>query len=318
VELSRGAVVESAHRVDVVVAEPDRPVVVWGDARRPTIARSSLKFVQAIPLLTTGAADRFEVSAKELTLACASHSGEQAHLDAVAAWLERLGLTPDALECGPSFPIGKQAAIDHHRDRRPAAPIFHCCSGKHTGFLTVARHIDVDPAGYIEPGHPVQQLVTEAVEELTGHRLADQTPGRDGCGIPTYGIPLEGLAGAMSRLVKPGGPGARLVQSVVGNEFWISGTDRREVGLAAAASEPLLAKVGAEGVFMAGLPGRRLGIALKVHDGAERAADAAIGAVLTRLGVLPENDDRQPVLNAAGAVVGTMTVDASNPVLDRL
>ncbi len=310
--------VESVHRVDAVVVGPDRQRTVWGDAERLTIARSALKFIQAIPLLRTGAADRFGLSPEELTLACASHSGEPAHVEAVRAWLSRLGLAPSNLECGPSFPIGKQAAIDYHHRSDPAEPIVHCCSGKHAGFLTVACQLGVDPRGYIEPEHPVQQLVTAAVAELTGGAVAGQSPGRDGCGIPTYGIPLHGLATGMAKLVDPGrldrptaDAAGRLIDAVVGREFWMSGTDRCEVRLAAAASEPLLVKVGAEGVFMAGLPERGIGIALKAIDGAERAAEAAIWAVLARLGVVPTPERDQPILNAAGDEVGFTVVDDS-------
>lgn len=325
VELSRGTVIESVHHVDAVVVGPDGPVVAWGNPERSTIARSALKFVQAIPLLRTGAADAFAVSPEEITLACASHSGEQAHIDAVAVWLDRLDLSPTALECGPMFPLGKQAVIDHHQRKAPAEPLVHCCSGKHTGFLTVARHLDVDPKGYIEPGHPVQQLVTEAVAELTGCSLGDQPPGRDGCGIPTYGIALSGLATAMARLADPtklepatASAAERLIDSAIGREFWISGTGRCEMRLAEVVTERLLVKVGAEGVFMAALPDRQLGIALKAVDGAERAAEAAIWAILALLGAVPQRDGGTPIRNAAGAEVGQISVDCSAPVLDRL
>ncbi|MGI9596476.1 MAG: asparaginase, partial [Acidimicrobiales bacterium] len=238
VELSRGEVVESVHQVSAVVAGSDGPSLVWGDARSPVIARSALKFIQALPLLRSGAADRFGVSDDELVLACSSHSGEPEHVGAIQAWLNRIGLDEAALECGPDRPIGGQALIDHHRRCQEPAQVLNCCSGKHTGFLTVARHLGVDHAGYIEPDHPVQRLVTEAVEQLTGYPVADQQPGRDGCGIPTHGIPLAALAGGMSTLTNPAAldprtrsAAARLIEAAPGREFWISGTGRHEMML---------------------------------------------------------------------------------------
>ncbi|MGH1489695.1 MAG: asparaginase [Acidimicrobiales bacterium] len=324
VELTRGAIVESAHRVDVAVVGTDGPLLTWGDVERPVIARSSLKFIQTLPLLRTGAAERFDVSQQEIALAASSHSGEKPHIEAVRAWLARLGLDASALECGSTVPLGAAAAIEHHREHGEPAAIINCCSGKHAGFLTVARHLDIDHVGYIEPDHPVQQLVTEAVAELTGEQLDEQTPGRDGCGIPTYGIPLNGLATAMARLVNPGrlepataAAAERLIDAAIGREFWVSGTGRHEVTLAELSTEPILVKTGAEGVFMAALPERGIGIALKVVDGAVRASEAAISATLARLGAIPEDEGR-PILNAAGLEVGRVTVDASSPGLDRL
>ncbi len=333
VELTRGDVVESVHHVDVVIADRSGSAVVWGDADRAVIPRSSIKFVQALPLLATGAADRFDLTDVELALACSSHSGEAAHVDAVRSWLDRIGCAEADLECGPSVPIGDQAAIDHHRAAATASPILNCCSGKHAGFLTTARHLGVDTAGYIEPDHPVQQLVTRAIEELTGYRLGSQRPGRDGCGIPTYAIPLSGLAGSMSRLVTGEGlvpdfahPARRLTAVPQGRQFWISGTGRHEVLLGEAIDEPLVAKIGAEGVFMVGLPDRGLGIALKVADGAPRACEAAVSATLAWLGVLDEeavDSALRPGLvedlrNKAGAVTGSRSVVIETPVLDRL
>ena len=322
VELSRGPAVESVHRVDAVVAGPDGRSTVWGDPDRPVFARSALKFIQALPLLRTGAADHFGVTANELVLACSSHSGEPPHVAAVRNWLQRLGLDEGSLECGPDVPLGTEAAIEHHRHGREPSAVLNCCSGKHAGFLTVARHLDVEPRGYIEPDHPVQRLVTEAVEQLTGRALRDRQPGRDGCGIPTFAIPLAALADGMRRLVTPvalsavddatAPAAAKLIEAVVGREFWISGTGRHEVTLGGLATEPLLVKTGAEGVFMAALPERGVGVALKVLDGAGRAAEVAISALLAGLGVIPADAVERPIHNKAGTEVGRMTVRSTD------
>lgn len=306
---------ESEHLVDVVIRSVDSVVGSFGHATRAVIPRSSLKPVQMIPLLRTGAAEAFGVTDEEVALASASHSAEPAHVSAVEAWLARIELDVTALECGAARPFSATEA-----DRRLAAgetftPIHNCCSGKHVAYLTIARHLGVDPTGYIERTHPVQQLVTASIEEFTGVDLGTASSGIDGCGIPTFAIPLDALALSMARLVDAGGldeetvvAADRVIRSLSKNPFWMSGTDRREMQLCAAANEPLVVKTGAEGVFMAALPERGLGIALKTRDGATRAADLAIAAVLEYLDVIPSGHAVANVTNAAGTVVGAMQV----------
>ena len=148
--------------------------------------------LQALPLIETGAADRFNLTNKELALACASHKGEPAHIAAVEAWLARTGLDASALECGPQPP-------------RPASPAYHNCSGKHTGFLTTCVACGDPVQGYIEPGHPAQERVTQALAEMTGCDLSRVPLGRDGCGIPVYRMPLQALALGMARFADPSG-----------------------------------------------------------------------------------------------------------------
>ena len=309
---------ESEHVVDAVVSTVEQVQLAYGDRQRNVIARSSLKPIQVLPLVSTGAADAFGVSDKELALAAASHSGEQAHLDAVGAWLKRIGLDESALECGAARPLSIDAADGVLRDGGSFERIHNCCSGKHAGFLTIAQHLGVDPSGYVERGHRVQQLVVEAIETFTGQTLADRPNGIDGCGIPTFALPLEALAHSMATLAHPIGldtqnqdAAGRVTTALAANPYWISGTDRREVQLHAAATEPLVIKTGAEGVFMVALPKRGVGIALKARDGAVRAAELAVALVLEELDVIAAGHAVAPVTNAAGTVVGTMQAHSS-------
>ncbi len=317
VELTRD-VVESVHLVDAVVATVDGPVTVWGDASAPIIPRSAIKPIQVLPLLRTGAAEAFGVSDIEVSLGAASHSGQPDHVKAVAAWLERIGYSSGVLECGPDRPIHVPSADDLLATGIPFAPIHNCCSGKHAGFLTVCRHLGFDPAGYIERAHPIQELVTAAIEEFTEVDLSDATNGADGCGIPTFTFPAHRLAHAMARLVTPAAlddvtaaAADRVVRSMSEHAWWMSGTDRAEDEFAEVASEPLVSKGGAEGVFMAALPERGIGIALKARDGAHRAADQAMAAVLANLDVLPAAIAVDPITNKAGTVVGEIRGVAS-------
>ena len=313
VSVTRDPSVESEHLVDVVISNTSGPVSVWGDETKPVMARSAIKPIQTLALLVSGAADAFELSDTQIALATASHSGESDHVRAVEAWLGAIGGSVDWLECGPTPPMNEDAAfkVGEH-----FGAVHNCCSGKHTGFLTIARHLGVDHEGYIDRDHPIQKQVLKAIETFTGVSLADIEPGIDGCGIPTYPIPLANLAMAMARLVDPSDletvwhqPAARVVNAVSAHPWWVSGTGRHEISLHADASEQLVCKTGAEGVFMAALPARGLGVACKARDGARRGSDAAITAVLASLGALVVDNSEQFVTNASGLRVGTISAE---------
>ncbi|MCP3989318.1 MAG: asparaginase [Actinomycetia bacterium] len=320
VEVVRGNTVESAHQIHAVISDSSGRLQAWGWRERPTIARSAIKSIQAIPLVTSGAADALSVSEEELALACASHSGEPEHIEAVLGWLTRIGLSEADLECGPDTPIDPQALEQLYASRSQPSAILNCCSGKHAGFLSLARHLGVPTGGYIDPGHEVQRRVTAAVETMTGAALADQQPGIDGCGIPVFAISLQRLAYAMARLVDPVDLIGDLpstterVVSAASRSFWVSGTDRTEMEISEVATEAVVTKGGAEGVFMAGLPERGLGIAIKATDGRSRASRYAIKALLRHLDVMPQlDDDGQPIHNKAGDVSGQIRAVLSSP-----
>lgn len=319
IEVVRGQVVESGHQIHAAVVDRTGQVRSWGEPARPTIPRSAIKSIQALPLVTTGAASAFSVTVDELALACASHSGEPAHVEAVLAWLDRIGLTETDLACGPDVPIANQAERELWASGGHPRPVYNCCSGKHTAFLTTAHHQGEATEGYIKPSSGVQQRVTAAIEALTLTDLADQRPGIDGCGIPVFAIPLERLAYGMARLVDPvdldpdlaaaTGPVVEAAQQM----FWVSGTGRTEVGIGDAALEPVVVKGGAEGVFMGALPQRGLGLALKAADGSQRAAQTAIRALLRELDVLPPTPEGEPLHNKAGNRSGELRAVISAP-----
>lgn len=309
---------ESVHLVDVSIRTIEGVVGSYGDVARKVIPRSAIKPIQVIPLILTGAADAYDVTPEEIALGTASHSAEPVHIAAVSAWLQRIGLDETHLECGASRPFSAAEADRRIAEGETFQPIHNCCSGKHTGFLTIAKHLGIDPAGYIDPGHPVQQLVLESIETFSGVSLAGATTGIDGCGIPTHALPLEALARSMAVLADPTqledsirSAANTAVDALAANPFWMSGTDRPELRMASAASERVVTKTGAEGVFMAALPDRGIGIALKTRDGATRAADLAIAAVLESLEVIPPGQAVAPLTNAAGTVVGTMQAHLS-------
>lgn len=318
VEVTRGNVVESRHHVLAAVCDArGRLVAGWGAVRQPVFPRSAVKPLQALPLIETGAADRFGLTDREIALACASHAGEPGHVAAVAAWLEGVGLSPADLECGAHWPSDAEAARELARLNQAPNPLHNNCSGKHSGFLTTARHLGEATAGYIGHGHPVQRRVAQALGEMTGAAMAAAPWGVDGCGIPTFALPLADLATGMARLADPAGLGparaaacARIRQAMATHPWLVSGTDRGNTEILLAAPQ-VVAKGGAEGVYTAALPRLGLGIALKVEDGTARAAEVALLAILDRLGALDDSQRtalaarRQPaVRNVVGREVG--------------
>lgn len=297
VEVTRGSEVESFHRgAAVIVDRSGRVVEAWGAIDRSVYPRSAVKPLQAVPLIATGAARGFQVTAAEVALACASHNGERLHTEAVAAWLKRLGCGVGNLECGAHVPWDRAAWEDLIRTGRPASPLHNNCSGKHAGFLTICRHMGFPLQGYTLLDHPVQAMVRDALSPLTGCPLHDAPRGVDGCGIPVYAIPLRGLATAMSRLAAGAGldgatAGAleKIRKSMIAHPYLVAGRERSCTELINALAPEVVIKTGAEGVYCAAVVGRGLGIALKIDDGATRASEVALTGILRRVNVIDDS-----------------------------
>jgi L-asparaginase II len=318
VELSRAGWLESAHRGAVAVTDA-QGAVVWsaGDIDRPVFARSSLKMLQALPLVESGAADAFAVSPAELALACASHSAEPIHVSAVSAWLGRLDCDETCLACGAHMPINEAAARALILAGAAPTRLHNNCSGKHAGFLTLARHLGAPIAGYERPDHPVQRRALAAMGEMAGVDLAALPLGVDGCAAPAPALPLRALATASARIADPSGlpPGRaeaarRLDAAVRAHPLYVAGSGRACTAIIEATNGAISVKTGAEGVYVAVLRDLGLGVALKIDDGAGRAAETAIAAVLVALDVVSPDHPAiaalvdGPLLNTRGQTVG--------------
>jgi L-asparaginase II len=297
VEITRGALVESVHRGAIAIADTSGALVfALGDVEAVIYPRSSLKPIQALPLVESGAA----ISEEELALACASHSGEPVHTTRVAAWLARIGLSEHDLACGPHPP--RYEPVWQEMVKRGEAPtrIHNNCSGKHTGFLTLAKHWEIATAGYEHHDHPVQQAVIKALSDLAG--IADFAWGIDGCAAPNFALPLSAFARALAKL---GSRSPRILRAMIAHPELVAGTGRACTALMHAAKGRAAVKTGAEGVYAAIVPERGLGIALKIDDGAGRAAETAIATILEKLGLdAPQELTRAPITNTRNAVVG--------------
>lgn len=319
VELTRGDLVESVHRASVVVCDADgRIIAEWGHAERPVFPRSAIKMIQALPLVESGAIEAFGLSDEHMALACASHSGEAMHTGRVGAWLGMIGASDKDLRCGPHYPYGEPARDAMIRASEKPLHIHNNCSGKHTGFLTVARQLGVPIESYVDTIHPVQLAVMDAVASVAGVSVGAWDIGIDGCSAPNFALPLSRWAYGMARLATGQGlPHARaraaqrLIHAMRDHPELMSGTGRACAQLIRATEGRAIVKTGAEGVFVAIVPGRGLGVALKVEDGASRASETLMAACLVKLGVLdPQHPTARlfidaPIRNWEGLTVGT-------------
>ena len=291
VTIGRGAVEESTHRVHVVVAGPDGAATrTWGDASRMTLLRSVAKPFQAVPLVEDGVASRFGLTAAEISVCCASHNSEEVHLAAVRSILDKAGLSESQLVCGPHTPLLPGRSLELHAAGLADASITSNCSGKHAGMLALTTHHGWPTEGYERPDHPVQRRMVNEVSRWTGVEEGQILLETDGCGVPCFGIPLRALARGAARFASAAASGDEGPSSVVGamtaHPFMVAGTRRLCTDLMAATGGRLFAKVGAEGVYLAGAEDGRFGLALKVEDGAWRAAPPALLAVLRHEGFL--------------------------------
>jgi len=312
VSVTRGAVTESHHRGAVAVVDTDGRVVMRaGAVEEPVYPRSVIKPLQALPLVETGAAAAWHLGDAELALACGSHAGAGDHVETVEAWLARLGLDGGALACNAGAP--------------PAERLRDNCSGKHAGFLTLARHLGAPTADYAALEHPVQQRVLGVLEQMTGlDDLTGQPRATDGCGVPTIAVPLGNLALAMARLGAPDDQPerraeacARVRRAMAGHPEMVAGRGRAVTRVLGQLGQRAIVKGGAEGVMAGCCPDLGLGFAVKVDDGAARAANVIAVNLLDRLQRLAGADRaalaellEPPVMTRNGERVGTLRCTA--------
>ncbi len=322
VEIYRGNQVESVAYADVAVVDSLGHIQYWlGDPNRETFWRSSAKPFQAMPLVQSGAIDAFHLTPREVAMTCASHGGEDQHVELVQGILAKIAARQEDLICGIHMPSHRETTERMLAERRPAEIVHNNCSGKHSGMLTLARMLKAPLEGYQLPEHPVQRKILENVALMTGIQKPQSIyTGVDGCGVPTFYLSLARMAYAYARLVDPRGldpepQGAAMIIAEAMRTYpeLVSGTGRLEVTLADATDHRFVSKGGAEAVFCIGIPERGLGLAVKISDGTSRTIGTVVAAVLAEIGVLSDSEIQtltnviQPVIkNHAGREVGAM------------
>jgi len=319
IEVTRGSMVESRHYgIGVVINHLGQIQQSWGDLNQLIYPRSSIKPLQTLALIETGAADQYQLSDAEIALASASHSGSQNHVLAIEKWLKRLGLSADDLECGAHAPAGEFENQAFYQNHISLSKLHNNCSGKHAGFLTTALTMNEPTSGYSKPEHPVQQRCVKILQDMGDTDLSNNPQGIDGCGIPVIAMPIQSMALALARMANPEQlssarqTACRRISRAIGKyPENVAGLDHFDTTIMQLTGGDNVVKGGAEAVYGAIIPALGVGIALKIEDGGKRASEVIMTAVLNRLGLLDDLPEQTrlnllnvPVVNAAGDQVG--------------
>jgi L-asparaginase II len=319
-----GYTVENSHLGSVAVADA-RGKLLWsaGNPEAMVFTRSALKPFQALPFVLDDGPARFGLTSAELALLCASHSGEERHLQTVLSILAKIGLDESHLECGCHAPLYYDSVGEPVPPGRTWRPIHHNCSGKHSGFLAWCRLHGTPGAGYVDPAHPLQRI-RSTLAALIATDVGKLPSGMDGCSAPNYAMPLSRLAHLYARLAQGnadpvhGAAMGDLFSAMSGHPDLVSGEARCDLAYMGAGGGDWVSKIGADAVQTIGIRSAGLGIAIKVADGAKHVLHSVTYSVLEQLGVLDgerrallEPYRNPPLKNARGVVVGEI-----RPVFD--
>ncbi|MCW2755945.1 MAG: asparaginase [Marmoricola sp.] len=282
-EVVRSGFVEGRHHGSVVALGADGSTAyAAGDVSGPILPRSCSKPLQALAMVRSG----LDLDGELLALACASHSGEQFHLDGVRRILGSVGLDESALQNPPGWPLEDAVAEEALRSGATRTTLAMNCSGKHAAMLATCVINDWPIADYLDPAHPLQQTIATTLVEVTGEPIAHRAV--DGCGAPLLSVSLVGLARAFARLATSELPAeSRIATAIRDHPVWVSGTRRDEAALLRAVPGAI-AKAGAESVYAVALADGRA-FALKTEDGAARARPVVMAALLARFGIDEES-----------------------------
>ncbi|WP_439602622.1 asparaginase [Devosia sp.] len=321
IEQTRGTFVENRHRGAFVISDAEGNVVAAaGDIARPVFPRSAIKSMQALAMVSSGAIDRFGLSDEELALACASHHGEDVHIDGVTHFLQHIGLAAGDLECGAHQPSNGKAREALRAHGQEPSQLHNNCSGKHSGMLSVARALGVDTHDYVTRGHPVQVAVRKAIETVVGEPLSEDRCGTDGCSIPTWAAPLSAFARGFARMAtgiglpaEIGSAATRIFDAATAHPLLVAGTGHLDTLVMEAFGGRVMQKGGAEGVQCGAIRDKGWGYALKIDDGNMLASQTLVANLLLRFAdpdagqrAVLEKFARQVVRNVRGFDVGEM------------
>ncbi len=319
VEALRGGIVESIHRVHVAVAHAEQGLIASaGNPAHLSFVRSSIKMFQVLPFVEAGGVERFQLSGEELALCTASHGGEPFHVAATRSILAKARVTDAALACGAHLPLHEPTANAMLCASEAPGRIHNNCSGKHAGMLAHCVQQQWVTNGYHKATHPMQQRVVSTLARWMRVDEGDIDSGVDGCGLPTFVMPLDAVATGCAKFAAAVASGdaapAKIFNAMVAHPEFVAGTDRLDTDLMRVTGSKLFAKVGAEGFYTAAIPSMRLGVALKVEDGSKRAAEPALLAVLHHIGAIDANNVASlskhwnpQILNTRNEVVGALS-----------
>lgn len=294
----REQVVESIHRGSAVVVDPRGEILHRvGNPDFFAFLRSAAKPFQVIPVVESGAARKFGFTNKEIAIMAGSHSGEEEHVQTVAEILDKIGLSESDLKCGvhkPHFYLAKGLSPQPGESFRP---LQHNCSAKHAAMLALAVFKSWNTKDYLDWNHPVQKTILKAIGEVCHYAAEKIGRGIDGCNAPAHALPLKNIAWGFATLLSPSSVPketakaySAIARAMLEYPEMVSGEGRFDYQLMKAVPGKLISKAGAEGVQCAGLVESRLGVAVKIEDGATRAVRPATVELLRQMEVLGEEE----------------------------
>lgn len=318
VEVTRGPLVECTHEAHIAVTNSNGELLYgYGNPNRVTYARSSIKPIQAIQVLETGAIERYNINEREISLMCASHAGDTYHVECVKSILGKACISLEKLNCGVHVPGNSNIYKEMIENKVNLSPAHNNCSGKHSGMLISAKNLGEDLDTYLDINHPVQQRILENVSYICDFPKEDIILGIDGCGAPVHALPLERLAYGFARMSdskKLGDKGKyvdKITESMMKYPEMVGGRDRFCTALMRVCGDRIFGKVGAQGVYLIGDKNNKLGIAVKIEDGNVQATECVAVEVLRQLGIITEiereelkNFANKKLLNARGDIIG--------------
>ncbi len=292
----RGNREESVHYGSIAVVDKNGELTHYlGDPEFFTFVRSSSKPFQLIPLVVSGAADRYGFNPKQLSVMCGSHTGTDHHRATVAANLEAAGNSADDLKCGCHIPIFMTLKQVYPMEGEDHDPLRHNCSGKHSGFLALARYLNDDVAEYLNPKSKTQQMVLDRIAGMYGYPQDKIEIGIDGCSAPNFGLPMKYTANAFRRLAAAEGRDEeeskalmRIRDAMMEYPEMVSGEGRFDLALMHSFPGNVVCKVGAESIEGIGFRSENIGVVVKIHDGNQRALYPVCIEVLRQLGMIDD------------------------------
>lgn len=323
VRVRRGGHEESLHRGFVALQEGPRLRAVLGDPATLTFYRSSSKPLQALVGITSGAADAYGIAQDELALATGSHSGAPLHVAAARSMLRKAGVPETALGCGGHWSIDADIAHQQRLGWSTPGAVLSNCSGKHAFMLVGARRLGATLADYLAPQHPLQQRIHADVATFAGLSREQVAVTIDGCSAPTFALPLAAMARSIACLAEPWDvpetsalAARRVIAAMRAHPEMVAGDGRFDTELMRAGDGAFVAKGGAEGVHVVAVPGRGLGLVVKVADGSDRGYRLVVIEILRRLGLLTdaaaqalaEKQGHKTQKNFAGRAIGDLEV----------
>lgn len=292
VEVYRGGLLESFHRgVVCVVNEQNEIIFSLGDTEQLCYPRSAMKLLQVIPLIVNGGVEKFNFTLEEIAVMCGSHNAESEHLRVVNSILQKIGLSPDNLNCGVQYPSSKKDANALIKADVKPHHIHNNCSGKHAGMLATCVLMNWPTEDYINPNHPLQKAIREICSLMYEYPEQKMITALDGCSAPIFSVPVKNQAIAYKNLVSNNHlPDVVkeacevVVKAVSAYPFMVAGSKRYCTDMMQVTAPQIIGKTGAEGIFCMTFTEQKLGVCIKIDDGK----------------MLPQYNVAQALINASG------------------